>query len=286
MDASPRPPSLPDRMEALAARPWTRLLDRALGPARDVPTMLSVEEQKLYYWLAAFWAEGAGAVVDLGCFAGGSTARLAEGARVAGHGGAVHAFDRFTADESAKARILHPQGVPAFEGTDILPLARRLLAPWEGRVTLHRGEIEAANWAAGPIELLVMDASKTAATGDAMAGIFFPHLIAGRSLIVQQDYLHWSQPWVPAQMEALAEFVRPVAHAPRDTVVFLVERVPDATALAAARIADLDDAALDAHLASAAARLEGFGLAPRLAEMRAALAANPGERRAFAFTRP
>ena len=286
MDATPRPPSLPDRMAALAARPWVRLLDRALGQARDVPTMLSVEEQKLYYWLAAFWAEGAGAIVDLGCFAGGSTARLAEGARVASHGGAVHAFDRFTADETAKARILYPQGVTAFEGTDILPLARRLLAPWEARLTLHRGEIEAADWTGGPIELLVMDASKTAETGDAMAEIFFPHLIAGRSLIVQQDYLHWSQPWVPAQMEALAEFVRPVAHAPRDTVVFLVERVPDAAALAAARIADLDDAALDAHLASAAARLEGFGLAPRLAEMRAALAANPGERRAFAFTRP
>lgn len=277
---------MPDRTEACAARPWMRLLDRALGPSRDVPTMLSVEEQKLYYWLAAFWAEGAGAIVDLGCFAGGSTARLAEGRRAAGHGGAVHAFDRFTADETAKRGILYPQGVPAFEGPDILPLARRLLAPWEGLVSLHRGEIDAADWAEGPIEVLVMDASKTAATGDAMAGIFFPHLIAGRSLIVQQDYLHWSQPWVPAQMEALAKCVRPVAHAPRDTVVFLVEQVPDDGALSAARIAGLEDTALDAHLAAAEARLGRFGLAPRLAETRAALAANPGERRAFAFRRP
>jgi hypothetical protein len=87
-------------------------------------------------------------------------------------------------------------------------------------------------------------------------------------------------------MEALAEFVRPVAHAPRDTVVFLVERVPDADALEAARMAGLSDDVLDDHLATAATRVDDFGLAPRLAETRAALAANPGERRAFAFTRP
>jgi hypothetical protein len=282
----PASPSPPDRTEALAARPWVRLLERALGPARDVPTMLSPEEQKLYYWLAAFWAEGAGAIVDLGCFAGGSTARLAEGARVARHGAGLHAFDRFTADEAVKQAILYRQGVKRFDGEDILPLARSLLAPWGDAVTFHRGEIDRMGWDGGPIELLVMDASKAAETGDAMAATFFPHLIAGRSLVVSQDYLHWSQPWVPGQMEALAECFRPVAHAPRDTVVFLCERVPDAAALNAARMAGLDDAALDAHLAAAGARVAPWGLTPRLEEMRAALAANPGKRRAFQFRRP
>ncbi len=279
-------PALTDRTEALEARPWTRLLERALGAARRVPTMLSPEEQKLYYWLCAFWAEGAGEIVDLGCFAGGSTARLAEGRRVAGLDCRLHAFDRFTADARAKQSILYPQGVAEFEGNDILPLAQDLLAPWAPSITFHRGEIEQTGWAGGPIEILVMDASKTAASGDAMAAAFFPHLIPGASLVVQQDCLHWSQPWVPAQMERLAPCFRPLAHAPRDTVVFLCERTPTAREIAAARLADSDDAALDADLAGSAARLAALGLSRRIEAMRAALAANPGERRAFAFRRP
>ena len=279
-------PALPDRTEALAARPWTRLLARTLGGARAVPTMLSGEEQKLYYWLAAFWAEGAGEIVDLGCFAGGSTARLAEGRAAAGHAGGVHAFDRFTADARAKAAVLYPAGVAPFEGADILPLAQALLAPWAPAVTFHRGEIDRMGWAGGPIELLVMDASKTAASGDAMAATFFPHLMAGASLVVQQDCLHWAQPWVPAQMARLAGCFRPVAHAPRDTVVFLCERVPRPDEIAQARIAGSDDAAIDADLAAARARLAPLGLGARIDDSRAALAANPGKRRAFEFTRP
>jgi len=276
----------PDRTDALAARPWARLLERALGGARRVPTMLSAEEQKLYFWLAAFWAEGRGATVDLGCFAGGSTARLAEGHRVAGRATPVHAFDRFTAGEDVKRAILYAQGVAPFEGADILPLARSLLAPWAESVVLHRGEIERIGWDGGPIEILVMDASKTAETGDAMAEAFFPHLIPGASLVVAQDFLHWAQPWVPAQMEGLREWFRPLAHAPRDTMVFLCERVPDARALDAARVSALGDAALDARLAATEARLAEWGLGPRIAEMRQALAANPGERRAHRFVRP
>lgn len=276
----------PDRTAAFAARPWARLLERVLGHAADVPTMLSMEEQKLYYWLTAFWAEGAGEIVDLGCFAGGSTARLAEGQRVAGRARGVHAFDRFTAGEEVKAQILYAQGLAPFEGEDILPLARDLLRPWAPTVTFHRGEIDRMTWEGGPIEILVMDASKAAETGDRMAEIFFPHLIPGQSLLVQQDYLHWSQPWVPAQMERLAAHFRPLAHAERDTMVFLCETVPSAAQLEAARTAAMEDTALDASLASAEARFADWGLAPRLADMRAGLAANPGKRRAYQFKRP
>ena len=276
----------PDRTAALASRPWRRLLERALGPARSVPTMLSAEEQKLYYWLTAFWCEGAGEIVDLGCFAGGSTARLAEGGRVAGLGGRVHAYDRFTADPRVKEAVLYRQGAAPFEGEDILPLARAWLAPWQDRVTFHPGEIERAVWPATPIELLVMDASKTAASGDAMAAAFFPHLIPGASLVVSQDHLHWAQPWLPAQFERLADCLIPVAHAPRDTVVFLCIRAPGRAALAHARIVGLSDAELDADLAAARARLAPLGVSDRLGEARAALAANPGARQAFAFRKP
>ncbi|WP_146136737.1 class I SAM-dependent methyltransferase [Aliiruegeria haliotis] len=274
------------KTEAIRHAPWRRLMDRSLGRARSVPTMLSLEEQKLYHWLTAFWADGAGAIVDLGCFAGGSTARLAEGHRIAGLVSAIHAYDRFTADEDVKQSILYKQGLSPFEGNDILPLARDLLAPWGDAIHFHRGEIDQMSWEGGPIEILVMDASKAAETMDRMAEAFFPYLVPGRSLIVQQDFLHWSQPWVPVQMERMPVHFTPLAYAPRDTVVFLCTEAPDREALATARTAHLSDSELVAHLEVAARSFSDWGLEQRLRDMIDGLRANPGKRRAYQFRKP
>jgi len=283
--------------------------------AARVPTMLSGPERQLYRWLGRAWATGAGAIVDLGCFAGGSTARLAAGAAQAGHGARLHAYDRFTADSATRARVLpapppdpvadpapDPVADPAPDPApdpvpdpsvdrDILPLARAFLAPWAGQVRLHRGEIAALGWAGvpgggGPIELLVVDAAKTAASADAIAAAFFPALISGASLVVQQDALHWRQPWIAAQMARLGPAFRPVAHVERDTIVWLCVQAPDAPALRGACVAGPGDAALDAALARAGRDLAGIAPPARLAALRAALAANPGVRAAHAMRPP
>ncbi len=272
---------------AISRTPWTHLLDRALGASRRVPTMLSLQEQKLYYWLTAFWAQGAGEIVDLGCFAGGSTARLAEGHQAAGLASGLHAYDRFTASENAKQGLLYKNGVPHFDGEDILPLARELLAPWQDAITFHRGEIDRMDWDCGPIEILVMDASKQARTMDRMAETFFPSLIPGRSLLVQQDFLHWSQPWVPVQMELLSDFFVPLAHVPRDTIVYLCTSMPEPSVLKSRRTADLTDAEMFEHLKNAQARFAagGWRLTEELEEMVLGLLLNPGKRAAHQFKR-
>jgi hypothetical protein len=248
--------------------------------------MLSEEEQKLYFWLTAFWVQGAGAIVDLGCFAGGSTARLAEGLTVAGHMARLHAYDRFTADEATKHSILYAQGVPPFPDRNILGLTRSLLAPWAQSVALHPGEIESARWDDGPIEILLVDAAKSAASMDRMSETFLPNLIPGRSLLVHQDFLHWNQPWIAAQMEALNEFFVPVAAVPRDTIVFLCRRVPQAADVMDARTADLSDRRLTSLLLRARRRFASWRLGNRFADLQAAMAHNPGCRRAFQFERP
>ena len=248
--------------------------------------MLSPEEQKLYFWLTAIWARGCGDIVDLGCFAGGSTARLAQGHAAARLGSRIHAFDRFTADESTKRRILYPAGIPTFTGNDILPLARRLLAPWAGAITFHAGEIEDNGWDRAPIEILTCDAAKSASDADDIAGIFFPHLVPGHSVVVQQDQMLWNQPWITAQMQLLARHFTPLAIVPESTVIHLCHSVPDAAALATARTAMLDDSALDGLLQQARAVLGPLGGAAALDRMSAAIRANPGERHAWNFERP
>lgn len=268
------------------AAPWQSVPLHATGAAQGVPTMLSAAEQKLYFWLARDWARGAGAIVDLGAFAGGSTARLAEGRRQAGHRGRVHAYDRFTASQRVKDRLLHAAGIPPFEGDDILPLARRLLAPWAGMIVLHPGEIAEDKWSGAPIELLAIDAAKTATAADAIAAMFFPSLISGASVVIQQDHFHWRQPWLAVQMARLSDCFLPLATCPGTTAVFLCTRAPEAGSLARAACAHATDADLLDGLAAARAQMARFGTAAHFARMEAAIAANPGERTAWRFRKP
>ena len=266
--------------------PWRQLWLRVLDPAQPVPTMLQDEEQRLYYWLTGLWSQDAGAVVDLGCFAGGSTARLAAGHRAAGLSGQIHGYDRFTADERTKTKQLYPNGIAPFDGHDILPLARRLLSPWQDRLTLHPGDIEDQVWDGGPIEILVMDAAKSAETADAIAASFFPALIPGRSVIVQQDFFHWRLPWLPVQMAALGACFTPLASCAGTSMLYRCDRVPDPAALKAAQVADLSDAEMIARLEAAKPGLIGYQPGAKLDRMQAVVAANPGERVAWRFTKP
>ncbi|SFD09927.1 hypothetical protein [Tropicimonas isoalkanivorans] len=58
--------------------------------------MLKPQERRIQGWFKAIWVKCAGDVMDLGRFAGGATARLAEGMAVAGSTRQVHAYDRYS----------------------------------------------------------------------------------------------------------------------------------------------------------------------------------------------
>ena len=275
-----------DRSSQLQGRPWLNVPYYFVGCARRVPTMLSKHEQLLYYWLGAHWARGAGDFVDLGSYVGGSTACLAEGHITATLPGRIHAFDMFTSSEKLKQRMLYSGGIDPFEGEDILPLSQKLLSPWSDRVVFHKGEITDQTWDGTPIEVLTMDASKIALKTDAMARIFFPSLIPGGSVLVQQDYLHFSQPWIAAQMELLADYVQPVGHCPDDSMVYLCTRQIDQDALDHAEVGLLTDAELLDLVEAAKARHAGKGLEARFDQMSRAIAANPDVRIAWKFAKP
>lgn len=273
-----------DRLKELQGRPWLDIPYYSLGSARRVPTMLSRHEQLLYYWLGAVWARGIGEFVDVGSYVGGSTACLAEGHITANLPTRIHAFDRFTSSEALKRRMLYAAGIDPFGGEDILPLAKELLKPWAGRVTFHHGEITDQTWDGSPIEVLTLDASKVALKTDAMARMFLPAMVPGQSVLVQQDYLHCSQPWIAAQMELLADHFAPVGHCPDDSMVYLCTRQVDEEALERAEIGLLTDAEIFDLLDAARARHAGRGLDDRFDMMIRALEANPDKRIAWQFT--
>ena len=266
--------------------PWTQAQIDGIEATAKVPTMLAPDEQALYAWLTGVWMEDIGDVVDLGCFVGGSTARLAAGLAATGRRAHLHAYDRFACDDALKARMLYPAGIAPFDGPDTLPLVRELLAPWQDRITLHPGQIQELGWDGGPIELLFMDASKKIPFMDRMAEQFFPSLVPGKSLVIQQDYLHWRTPWVPVQMEAMANWFTPVAYAPADTVVFLNTRQIDDAALEAGRVAEMTPNARLSTLRRARKKGDDLGYGKRLAQSVQAMKANPLCEVAFRMQRP
>lgn len=270
----------------LRQKGWQDVEAYQLGPARKVPTMLSRQEQKLYFWLGANMPAGGGDIVDLGSFVGGSTACLAAGLKSAIKPGKVHAFDHFTADERVKKRLLYPGGIAPFEGNDILALAKRLLAPWEGMVELHPGDITRQKWNDTPIQVLTLDASKVSAKMDQMAATFFPSLVPGQSIIVQQDFLHFSQPWVVAQMELFQDHFEFLGHCPKDSMIYRCTRRIDADALENGETEFLTDAELFDLIEDARKRHTALGLDAQFDRMVAALRFNPGQRTAWRFRPP
>ena len=131
-----------DMVALYTAKPWRVVTRDDMGAAAEVPTMLSMIEQQLYHWVGAN-AAGLGATLDLGAFAGGSASRLLSGLALSGHPYHLHAYDRFTADPSVQQRFLKSVITPTNASMDILPLAEKHLAPWEGECHLLAGRYHA-----------------------------------------------------------------------------------------------------------------------------------------------
>ncbi|MEM6589967.1 MAG: hypothetical protein AAF641_16090 [Pseudomonadota bacterium] len=287
--------------DIFAQTPWDAFTAETLGQAALVPTMLNVKEQSFYVWLGRDWASGAGAIVDLGSFAGGSAACLAEGVAQAKRAQVVVGYDKFGLQDypgfkdrcanywsvpPASQSKFDPPEMPESVPNDLLPLAELFLSPWGDGIQLHKGQIEEVTWDAGPIEVLVMDASKTAATMDRMSATFFPHLIPGRSIVVQQDFLWWQQPWIAAQMALLTEYFTPVAYVPRYSVSYLCTKTPPSKMLQDLQVAQMRDGQIIAAIREAKTQLQAFDIERPLRRLIKAVRANPGERKAYKMQKP
>lgn len=252
-----------------ATRPWEAVTEAALADARDVPTMLSPDEARLYFWLAAR-AEGSGAVVDLGTHRGGSAARLLAGLEAGASRAQVWTYDRFATPEGE---------------ADMLGQVQAALGRWGERLVLVKGDIARQSWTGRPVEILSVDAAKSAATADRIAEEFFPALEPGRSVLIQQDFLHAKQPWLTAQMAALAECFTLVAPAGRMCAVFVPRVRVTAREVQTARTGELDDAALIAGVRAAERAFGGLLPARSFAAQREMVRANPKVRDAWRMKR-
>lgn len=113
------------------------------------------------------------------------------------------------------------------DGESFLEHTKDIVKPYEHLIRLHEEDLLAPERFRDPIEFLFVDAMKSWKLANAITRTYFPRLIAGRALIVQQDFAYFDP--VVATNHILMWLVReravPVYHVPgSSSVVFFVQR--------------------------------------------------------------
>jgi hypothetical protein len=170
--------------------------------------MLSTTECKMLEWMGRNIPFNDDAViVDAGSFLGGSTAALAAGLSenpsISSKEGRIHSYDMFLAPNDAYSQALighRPAGsstLDIFEANlgDRLPL-----------VSVHSGDFAEAEVPDAKIDVLFIDVAKTWELNQRVLRAFFPRMVPGRTIIVQQDHNDQSCEWVNVTMEFFADY--------------------------------------------------------------------------------
>jgi len=171
--------------------------------------MLSGNELRLLRFLGRHIYSGEGAIVDAGCFLGGSTLALASGVRrnLAGRQRperpVIHSYDLFRIEDWTRG-LFFPRSARAGDSTRAA--FDRNVASHAPLIEVHEGDITASEWTGGPIEILFVDLAKHWSVCDWITEHLFPRLIPGRSVVVQQDYLWGTHTgWLQVTMEYYRE---------------------------------------------------------------------------------
>lgn len=190
--------------EKLRGQPWrSHKADMPQPP----PTMLAPEELQLLHWLTARYHTGEGAIVDGGCFLGGSTNALASGLAAnpaaANRGKVIHSYDLFNTTTEFFDPTFALYGLKP--GESFLALYKKNLAPFLDRIEIHEGDLLQKAWGSEKIEILFLDCCKLTTLHDHAVKIWFPRLIPGKSIVIQQDFGWWYYSWGNIMMEVFKD---------------------------------------------------------------------------------
>ncbi len=223
-------PRSPRQTEAwLRSKPWAGApIPRDVA---DVPTMLGTDERALLYVLARDHVRGDGAIIDAGCFLGGSTIALASGLAENPRGDGsrpIQTYDLFTLEQTYIDSYPGLVGeIPA--GQSMRPRFEELLGPLLEYVSVNEGDICRRRWTGEPIELLFIDICKSWAINDHVTREFFPALIPGHSVVIQQDLVHEWLPYLHITMGLFADSFELIDSVPFCSAVYLNTRAVSIT---------------------------------------------------------
>jgi hypothetical protein len=211
------------RLARLGSRPWDRV--NAPPNVHAIPSMIQPGEKNLLYYLARDYYSGTGRLVDAGCFLGASTVAMGAGLRDGGHSGSqsvIETYDLFIPDSMMAGFFPPESGKQA--GSSYRQEFDGYTAEYRDYVRVHDGDIKLSAWGGEPIEILFLDLVKTWDLNDFVLGYFYPYLIPGKTVLVHQDYVHESHPWLQVTMEYLAPYFEYLGDVECCSAVYFLKR--------------------------------------------------------------
>jgi FkbM family methyltransferase len=171
-------------------------------PAETVPGMITDEEKRYFRWIGRSYA-GAGALVELGPWLGCSTHHIVAGLErsPAFAGRRLHVYDDFVWRCSWMDGYYDLADRPENHG-DFRPIFDRYAAPIADRIAADKVKfvdydgnqaLPQLEWKGGAIEIIYIDCGRTIEANEAWWKIFAPHFVAGRTLVIMQDWQLWKE---------------------------------------------------------------------------------------------
>jgi hypothetical protein len=220
--------------------PWEGYLLLMRENALSQPIgMTTLEERAFLAWWARDRYSGQGAIVELGPFIGASTVALCYGLqankRLAKGAGRVRVYDRFICDEfmadSINAELGSPSlagaySAPLADGASSLPAFLRQTADYQAAIDLHPGDLLSYRHDGAAVALLFVDAMKTPDLAEHIVHQFFGSLMPGRSILIQQDFVHYWTSWIHLIQYDLRDHCDFACHVPRSASAVFTVRKP------------------------------------------------------------
>lgn len=194
---------------------WER---RHLGLDEDTPFnhLVGMVANEIRNYCFRFGKEiysGEGALVDLGSWLGSTVIPLAKGLQenLAGKSATIHAYDAFVWYEnmSNSARNSAIEGKYKV-GDCFLDEFKKQIAPYKQNIIAHKGDLNNVQWDSSPVEYMMIDAMKDWALAKKIVFTFYPHLIAGKAVIVHEDFCHHYTSWIHLIQYRLREYFEPL----------------------------------------------------------------------------
>ncbi len=226
----------PMRM-AMLYPPLQKLTAEGPPSLLTTPSMMSDNERHLLYNLARRYYRGAGRIVDAGIFLGGSTHCFAAGLRE--NERLQAAQERWGKPILSLERAVVTQTMPSFfarhglgrryqPGDSFADLLVETVRRHLDLVELRIGDIIEVGDMDGRIEILFLDVLKNQKIADYAVGEYFPSLIPGRSIVVQQDYFFEGLPFVKTSQEFFGAYFDYVGEVGSSAVFRCLEKIPPA----------------------------------------------------------
>ena len=173
-----------------------------------IRSMLSLYEAALLYMLGKEYYSGQGEILDLGPLVGLSTNAFARG---------LHANTRLDREKRARRihsfDLFHTKGYRRFFPPEAVPPSRSAFMyyldanrDYLDNLSINPGNLLDMGWRDQPVEILFIDVAKSWELNQWVLDFMFPNMMPGRTIVVQQDWVHFNEYWIHLTMEYFAEY--------------------------------------------------------------------------------